>query len=935
MREFYVPAVPLLTPVESAERLLADAFSQTSPDQGTLITFRGMPGAGVDRVLQTALEYAREHEWLDFFVTLVPWEHDVPYSALERVCLKMVGLRHLLPDLVPDRDPIELGRRVLQALDAHFDVDDRTMLMVFDHLECCDPMSSVVFRYIVMRATARGANFVLGDSLAYPIDLGDELRQMVYTEPNAHLVILPEWSAEDIVTYVGHQVGSGVAVGEGERIRQLTGGRYEAVRLYLNNVSEDHLEDLGRIRTLPTVTSARMPPAPWPTDGELSEITRLAAEVCALQPDGVSVQKLKLVSNRVGVTFTSESVADGGVVIMNSLTGMLHLYDPLSAPDILERADPERVRIIHSGLADLTFGNESRIHELLSWPEIDAVAVAKTLETAADLEDGGYGQETLDLLDVAIERAQESGFGNGEYRALLRKFGHVFLRQSSPLQYQGRISDFAKFTDDAEFMFIYLWLRTVKAHGRLDARDARLAYLEGPPENIDHEFMQAEVSRMELLSALQTGPEATIAAVQDTVPRYAALVGKTPDNPELRWIDPGARLLFIEALVFVFGVSAGNVAGSSDEARQLAQQARALPDDSTEAVDVLTLAALVLGGRGDRFVDEASEIILEAKRRLKKVSRTMFVRGQLDVVDLDLTIRRGDWQEARANIDEAFVRAFDGLDMPTRIAIPALKAWLLAAEGHLDEAERYLTVAKEADQYRYPGYGIEMLPVTESQLAMARKGPQAALELLEAATPEPRYLGSLRIRGARIEILAAMGRFDEALPIWQEIEQIEAALAFEGPSEYSWLGAVEPASRGDIHGTVAIFERGAREARSSFTAAKCHLALANLYARVRGQRDLAREEFAAAREGFHEVGATAYIADAEAQVKRFSSENQRRMAELTRREIQVARLAARGWRNKEIARELNIGVATVAFHMSNALEKLGVSKRSELPSDLE
>lgn len=489
MREFLVPPVPLLTPVQAAERVLADVFSHTSSDQGTLITFRGMPGAGVDRVLQTALEYAREREWLEFFVTLVPWEQDVPYSALERVCLKMAGLRHLLPDLVPDADPIELGRRVLQALDAHFEMDDRRILMVFDHLECCDQLSSVVFRFIVMRATARGANFVLGDSLAYPVDLGDELRQMVYTEPNAHLVILPDFSAQDIVTYSGHIAGSGIAVGEGERIRHLTGGRYEAVRAYLSSVSESHLEDLANIRTLPTVTSARMPPAPWFSNRELPEITRLAAEVCALQPDGVSMQKLKLVSNRVRVPFTTESVVDGDVVIMNSLTGMLHLYDPLSAPDVLARASDERVRIIHAALADLTFGNESRIHEVLSWPGIDANAVVKILETASDLEEAGNAQDALDYLDVAIDRAQAGACDSEEYRALLRKFGHVFLRQSSALQYQDRIGDFAKFNDDEEFTFIYLWLRTVKAHGSVDARDARQAYLAEPPRNVDHEFM--------------------------------------------------------------------------------------------------------------------------------------------------------------------------------------------------------------------------------------------------------------------------------------------------------------------------------------------------------------------------------------------------------------------------------------------------------------
>jgi FixJ family two-component response regulator len=48
-----------------------------------------------------------------------------------------------------------------------------------------------------------------------------------------------------------------------------------------------------------------------------------------------------------------------------------------------------------------------------------------------------------------------------------------------------------------------------------------------------------------------------------------------------------------------------------------------------------------------------------------------------------------------------------------------------------------------------------------------------------------------------------------------------------------------------------------------------------------------------------------------------------RIADLTKREDEVMRLACTGLRNKEIAEKLSIGVRTVEFHRHQALQKLG------------
>lgn len=53
---------------------------------------------------------------------------------------------------------------------------------------------------------------------------------------------------------------------------------------------------------------------------------------------------------------------------------------------------------------------------------------------------------------------------------------------------------------------------------------------------------------------------------------------------------------------------------------------------------------------------------------------------------------------------------------------------------------------------------------------------------------------------------------------------------------------------------------------------------------------------------------------------------------LSARELEVLRLVARGFSNKEIAAELGITTHTVKYHLAALLEKLGVRSRTEAVS---
>ncbi|MFJ4095956.1 helix-turn-helix transcriptional regulator [Kitasatospora sp. NPDC089913] len=55
---------------------------------------------------------------------------------------------------------------------------------------------------------------------------------------------------------------------------------------------------------------------------------------------------------------------------------------------------------------------------------------------------------------------------------------------------------------------------------------------------------------------------------------------------------------------------------------------------------------------------------------------------------------------------------------------------------------------------------------------------------------------------------------------------------------------------------------------------------------------------------------------------------------LSRAELRVAELAARGRTNRQIAQELFLTVSTVEQHLTSSYRKLGVKRRADLPGHL-
>jgi DNA-binding CsgD family transcriptional regulator len=103
--------------------------------------------------------------------------------------------------------------------------------------------------------------------------------------------------------------------------------------------------------------------------------------------------------------------------------------------------------------------------------------------------------------------------------------------------------------------------------------------------------------------------------------------------------------------------------------------------------------------------------------------------------------------------------------------------------------------------------------------------------------------------------------------------------------------------------------------------------------RQRRRRD-ARDQLGTAYEIFDSIGAAAFAGRARSELRATGGQARERAVEtpdtLTAQEALIARLAGDGASNPQIAAQLFISPATVAYHLRKVFTKLGVSSRSQL-----
>jgi DNA-binding CsgD family transcriptional regulator len=206
-----------------------------------------------------------------------------------------------------------------------------------------------------------------------------------------------------------------------------------------------------------------------------------------------------------------------------------------------------------------------------------------------------------------------------------------------------------------------------------------------------------------------------------------------------------------------------------------------------------------------------------------------------------------------------------------------------------------------------------------------------------------------------LDALQQVGEPDDLFSCWILPELVEAA-ARSGKPDRAAMAVERLVERTQTSGTewalgfqarsVALVTQGPgaekhyREAIERFgrCAASAHRARAHLiygeWLRRERRRIDAREQLRIAYEMFSAMGADAFAARAQRELRATGERARRRIVEtttdLTPQEAEIAGLARAGHSNPQIASKLFISARTVEYHLHKVFTKLGIGSRGEL-----
>jgi DNA-binding NarL/FixJ family response regulator len=297
---------------------------------------------------------------------------------------------------------------------------------------------------------------------------------------------------------------------------------------------------------------------------------------------------------------------------------------------------------------------------------------------------------------------------------------------------------------------------------------------------------------------------------------------------------------------------------------------------------------------------------------------------------------------AAGNLSAAAELADDGVEAAADAGNPQAVAWLAYPVGivqaHLGNAERARDAANllRARAAQEDGRTrVVMAHHVLGVLALASGAPSVALAALAPALRMVRDIG-LRLPSVvpvlpdAIEAVALAGDATVCSELSRELD------AQADDIRQPWVEAAAERGRGLValaagsDDAVALLAgaAGAFDDLGYRLDAARSLLLVGLALRRAGRRNGAADALIDARTRFAEMGAEPWRAQADAELDRVAPGRER--AELTPTEARIAALVASGLRNREIAAELFVSVATVEAHLTRMYRKLQVRSRTEL-----
>jgi DNA-binding CsgD family transcriptional regulator len=263
--------------------------------------------------------------------------------------------------------------------------------------------------------------------------------------------------------------------------------------------------------------------------------------------------------------------------------------------------------------------------------------------------------------------------------------------------------------------------------------------------------------------------------------------------------------------------------------------------------------------------------------------------------------------------------------------------------GELGEAEALLALLPQSDWP--PGVGTVLIPAARGRLRLAQGRAAEALDdfkvcmaMFNPETWGAEIVGYVHARAGAALALLQLG--DRAAARGMAQSELAEAKRFRAPRALGIALRTAGLAEGGEAGLALLASSVAALRASPARLERAH-SLAELGAALRraGHRAAAREPLTEALDLAARCGARPLSARVREELKAIGARPRREwrtgLEALSPRELHVARLAAEGRSNREIAHRLYVTLKTIEGHLARAFTKLGIERRGELAPLLE
>lgn len=877
------------------------AYADDLQTTGRAVLLSGDPGIGKSALVDDLARYLESRPGLVLRVCGVQSEQALPFAALHLLLQPVLdGVADLPP---PQRDALEvvLGRRngeppppMLVGLATLTLLADAAIscpvLVMADDMQWLDEPTRTVLWFVARRIASEPILVIMIARTGTFIPSRDEQVESVTLRPLSFI---------DSDLLVDQRFGNTVSAGRRRRLLELAAGNPLAL-LELPIEDLDTSGVVGLTFRLEEAFSGRFL--------ELPLVTRLIVLAASLVDTPTVSASLRAVAEVLDSSFDSDALKPAiGAGLLDARHDELVFRHPLVRSAVVTAADSAELATAAEGLiltldpshTVLLRGRRQAAADAALAAELEALALAYA--TAGD-EHGAVEAYTL-----AAERAAEQH----EHARLLLAAAEAAERAGGFEQAASLLDRVSVLPTDAGLRARATWLRqllpqpgTVRVGGDI-----------GPALNAIDEMRRAgdperALSALQFLATLAWG-----SALEADAGQRIVSLAHTFGLPEY---DP--RLLFVHAVAMPFSagpsvrphIPVGEMTGTD-------------PDLAWLYGYTLTMVGAVDDARP--YLEHSLDALRE-RGQLLRLPHLLLAYGWNCYL-------RGDLAAGSAAADEATTIALDSRDAVGVAAGRTLLSFFDALSGtdpDLDWVTNGSVVAGVAVQT--PAIRTTLM-LARGMAALTRGDDEAAFAALRRVV-EPSgdaYHSVFAVIALPdlIDSAVRSGRPDAADLLGRVLGDASASEA-DSPFLNEAARVARVLLAPDDHLEEAFGRSKPDTLSSRFTRARLELAIG---CRLRRMRAIARSRphLMLARDLFDEASASAWRRRAEAELEAAGiriAPTQDRALELTPRERIIARLAATGLSNREIAQKLYISHRTVGAHLYAVYRKLGIAGRHEI-----